>query len=45
MAALQKSGVTAWSYEFFAEDGRFPLGRPGGQIAGIQAVFAGAHAL
>jgi len=45
MAALKASGVTAWSYEFVAEDGRFPLGRPGGQIAGVQAVFAGAQAL
>lgn len=45
MAALRATGVTAWSYEFFAEDDRFPLGRPGGQIAGIQAVLAGAHAL
>ncbi|MFF4991501.1 NAD(P)-dependent oxidoreductase [Streptosporangium saharense] len=45
MAALQVTGVTAWSYEFVAENGRFPLGRPGGQIAGIQAVLAGAQAL
>jgi alanine dehydrogenase len=45
MAALKNSGVTAYSYEFLIEDGRFPLGRPGGQIAGVQAVFAGARAL
>jgi alanine dehydrogenase len=45
LTALQYCGATAWSYEFVAEDGRFPLGRPGGQIAGIQGVFAGAHAL
>jgi alanine dehydrogenase len=45
LTALQESGATAWSYEFVAEDGRFPLGRPGGRIAGIQAVLAGAGAL
>jgi alanine dehydrogenase len=45
LAALKASGATAWSYEFVAESGRFPLGRPGGQIAGIQAVLAGARAL
>jgi alanine dehydrogenase len=45
LAALRESGVTAWSYEFVAEGGRFPLGRPGGRIAGIQAVLAGAAAL
>lgn len=42
---LRRCGATAWSYEFVAEDGRFPLGRPGGRIAGVQAVLAGAHAL
>jgi len=45
LTALAESGVTAWSYEFVAEDGRFPLGRPGGRIAGIQSVLAGAAAL
>ncbi|WP_405145118.1 hypothetical protein OG589_00180 [Sphaerisporangium sp. NBC_01403] len=45
MAALQACGATAWSYEFVQEDGHFPLGRPGGQIAGVQAVLAGAQAL
>jgi alanine dehydrogenase len=45
LTALQASAVTAYSYEFVAEDHRFPLGRPGGQIAGVQAVLAGAHAL
>ncbi len=45
LTALRESGATAWSYELLAEDGRFPLGRPGGQIAGIQAVLAGAAAL
>jgi alanine dehydrogenase len=45
LAALKASRSTAWSYEFVAQDGRFPLGRPGGQIAGAQAVLAGAHAL
>ncbi|HEX3963915.1 MAG TPA: hypothetical protein VHZ03_45940 [Trebonia sp.] len=45
LSALRESGATAWSYEFVAEDGRFPLGRPGGRIAGIQAVLAGAAAM
>jgi alanine dehydrogenase len=45
LTALQGCGATAWSYEFVTEDGRFPLGRPGGWIAGVQAVLAGAHAL
>jgi alanine dehydrogenase len=45
LAALKASRVTAWSYEFVIQDGRFPLGRPGGQIAGIQAVLTGARAL
>jgi alanine dehydrogenase len=45
LTALSESGVTAWSYEFVAEHGRFPLGRPGGRIAGIQSVLAGAAAL
>lgn len=45
LTALIDSGATAWSYEFLAEGGRFPLGRPGGQIAGVQAVLAGAQAL
>jgi alanine dehydrogenase len=45
LTALKASGATAWSYEFVTEGGRFPLGRPGGRIAGVQAVLAGAHAL
>jgi alanine dehydrogenase len=45
LTALQVCGASAWSYEFVSENGRFPLGRPGGQIAGVQAVLAGAHAL
>lgn len=45
LSALKSSQVTAYSYEFVAENGRFPLGRPGGEIAGIQAVLAGAQAL
>jgi len=45
LSALRESGATAWSYEFVAEDGRFLLGRPGGRIAGIQAVLTGASAL
>ncbi|MDG4795142.1 NAD(P)-dependent oxidoreductase [Micromonospora sp. WMMD1082] len=45
LTGLLAAKVTAWSYEFVAEDGGFPLGRPGGEIAGTQAVFAGAQAL
>lgn len=45
LTALRDSGATAWSYEFVAEDGQFPLGTPGGRIAGIQAVLAGSAAL
>lgn len=45
LSALVASQVTAYSYEFVAENGRFPLGAPGGQIAGVQAVLHGAHAL
>lgn len=45
LTALTAAGVTAYSYEFLAEDGRFPLGTPGGQIAGVQSVLLGAQAL
>jgi alanine dehydrogenase len=45
LTALKKARVTAWSYEFLSEEAGFPLGRPGGQIAGIQAVLAAAQAL
>ncbi len=45
LIALTAAGVTAYSYEFLAENGRFPLGTPGGQIAGIQSVLLGAQAL
>ncbi|MGQ0718599.1 MAG: NAD(P)-dependent oxidoreductase [Pseudonocardiales bacterium] len=45
LIALTAAGVTAYSYEFLAEDGRFPLGTPGGQIAGVQSVLLGAQAL
>lgn len=45
LAALVASKATAYSYEFVAEDGRFPLAAPGGDIAGVQAVLYGAHAL
>lgn len=45
LIALTAAGVTAYSYEFLAEDGRFPLGTPGGKIAGIQSVLLGAQAL
>lgn len=45
LSALAASGATAYSYEFVEEDGRFPLATSGGEIAGIQAVLHGAHAL
>ncbi|MGH3549719.1 MAG: NAD(P)-dependent oxidoreductase [Pseudonocardiaceae bacterium] len=45
LIALTATGVTAYSYEFLAEGSRFPLGKPGGQIAGVQAVLLGAQAL
>ncbi len=46
LAALTRTRVTAYSFEFLAEHGgRFPLASPGGTIAGIQAVHAGAAAL
>jgi alanine dehydrogenase len=45
LIALIAAGVTAYSYEFLTENGRFPLGIPGGQIAGIQSVLLGAQAL
>lgn len=45
LTAIRDSRATAWSYEFVAEDGRFPLGRPGGRIAGVQAILAGIAAL
>ncbi len=45
LIALAASGVTAYSYEFLDEDGRFPLAAPGGEIAGIQSILYGAHAL
>ncbi|MDQ3154754.1 MAG: NAD(P)-binding domain-containing protein [Actinomycetota bacterium] len=45
LSALQAGGVTAYSYEFLQEDGRFPLATPGGEIAGIQAILYGAQAL
>jgi alanine dehydrogenase len=45
LSALAASGVTAYSYEFIAEDGWFPLATPGGEIAGIQAILYGAQAL
>jgi alanine dehydrogenase len=46
LAALEASAVTAYSYEFVQEaDGRFPLATPGGEIAGVQAVLLGSHAL
>jgi alanine dehydrogenase len=45
LSALAASKVTAYSYEFVEEDGRFPLAAPGGEIAGVQAVLYGAQAL
>lgn len=45
LSAVRDCEATTWSYEFISEDGRFPLGRPGGQIAGIRAVLTGAQAL
>jgi alanine dehydrogenase len=45
LSALAASRVTAYSYEFVEEDGRFPLAKPGGEIASIQAVLQGAQAL
>jgi alanine dehydrogenase len=45
LAALASSRASAYSYEFVTEDGRFPLAAPGGEIAGVQAVLHGAHAL
>lgn len=45
LSALTASGVTAYSFEFVEEDGRFPLAAPGGEIAGVQAVLQGAQAL
>jgi alanine dehydrogenase len=45
LTALTDSKATAYSYEFLSDTGRFPLAAPGGRIAGVQAVLAGAHAL
>lgn len=45
LAALEASHATAYSYEFIEDQGRFPLAAPGGEIAGIQAVLLGSHAL
>jgi len=45
LSALATSRVTAYSYEFVEEHGRFPLAAPGGEIAGIQAILHGAQAL
>lgn len=45
LAALSARRVTAYSYEFVEVDGRFPLAVPGGEIAGVQAILQGAHAL
>lgn len=46
LTALTARRVTAYSYEFVqADDGRFPLAVAGGEIAGVQAILHGAHAL
>jgi alanine dehydrogenase len=43
---LCKSGITAYSYEFFqTPDGLFPLSVPGSEIAGKLAVLSGAYYL
>lgn len=46
LTALTERRVTAYSYEFArTDDGRFPLAVAGGEIAGVQAILVGAHAL
>ncbi|MBB4934431.1 alanine dehydrogenase [Lipingzhangella halophila] len=45
LTALTRTRVRAFSYEFLHERGTFPLATAGGQIAGTQAVLAGAQAL
>ena len=42
MTGLRDARVTAYSYEFLTEDGRFPLGRPGaaGEVAAVIAFLA-----
>ncbi|MEV6801939.1 NAD(P)-dependent oxidoreductase [Micromonospora rifamycinica] len=45
LAALMSTKANAWSYEFLSDNGQFPLGRPGGHIAGVQAVLAGTQAM
>jgi alanine dehydrogenase len=45
LQALTTSWVTAYSYEFLQDNGRFPLAGAGGTIAGIQAVHLGGQAL
>jgi alanine dehydrogenase len=46
MDALVTSGARFFAFEFIEDDeGRFPTGAPGGEIAGVQAVFQAAGAL
>lgn len=46
LSALTAQQVTAYSYEFVrTAEGRFPLAAAGGEIAGVQAILHGAHAL
>jgi alanine dehydrogenase len=45
LTALVETRVTAFSFEFIVDGGRHALAGPGGQIAGVQAVLAGAQAL
>ncbi|GAA0976896.1 alanine dehydrogenase [Nocardiopsis tropica] len=45
LTTLTHTGVSAYSYEFWHQGGRFPLAVAGGRITGALAVHAGAHAL
>lgn len=45
ITALSRSEARAYSYEFLQEDGRFPLMRAGGHIAGVQSVLLAARHL
>lgn len=45
MAALVRSGAHTYAFEFIEEQGQFPTGAPGGEIAGVQAVLHASQAL
>lgn len=45
MAALVHNQTRAYAFEFIEDEGRFPTGAPGGEIAGVQAVLQAAQAL